>query len=448
MNVCFISLGCDKNLVDSEVMLGLLRDRGFSLTNDEACADIIVINTCCFIHDAKQESINTILEMAEYKKLGRLKALIVAGCLAQRYQEEITKEIPEVDALIGTTSQDAIVTVIDSVLENQSRNVFHDINYLALPETNRVNTTGGYTSYLKIAEGCDKHCTYCAIPKMRGDYRSVPMERLVKEAEFLAEGGCKELILVAQETTLYGTDLYGKKALPELLKKLAAVEGLAWIRLLYCYPEEITPELVQTIKEEPKICHYLDMPIQHASDHVLHEMGRRTSREELESLIAMLRREIPDVVLRTSLITGFPGETQQDHEILKEFVRNMRFERLGVFTYSKEEGTPAARRKDQVLKKEKVKRQKELMKLQQQIAFENAENMIGKKMDVMIEGRLVDEGVWIGRSYMDAPKVDGYVFLYADGEYLSGDIVRAEIMEAKGYDLVGRVIDEEIKSNN
>lgn len=448
MNVCFISLGCDKNLVDSEVMLGLLRDRGFSLTNDEACADIIVINTCCFIHDAKQESINTILEMAEYKKLGRLKALIVAGCLAQRYQEEITKEIPEVDALIGTTSQDAIVTVIDSVLENQSRNVFRDINYLALPETNRVNTTGGYTSYLKIAEGCDKHCTYCAIPKMRGDYRSVPMERLVKEAEYLAEGGCKELILVAQETTLYGTDLYGKKALPELLKKLAAIEGLAWIRLLYCYPEEITPELVQTIKEEPKICHYLDMPIQHASDHVLHEMGRRTSREELEELIAMLRREIPDVVLRTSLITGFPGETSQDHESLKEFVRNMRFERLGVFTYSKEEGTPAARRKDQVLKKEKVKRQKELMKLQQQIAFENAENMIGKKLDVMIEGRLVDEGVWIGRSYMDAPKVDGYVFLYADGEYLSGDIVRAEIMEAKGYDLVGRVIDEESKSDD
>ncbi|MDE7297284.1 MAG: 30S ribosomal protein S12 methylthiotransferase RimO [Lachnospiraceae bacterium] len=443
MNICFISLGCDKNLVDSEMMLGLLRDRGYSLTDDEAEADVIVINTCCFIHDAKQESIETILEMAEYKKTGKLKALVAAGCLAQRYREEIRREIPEVDALIGTTGIDAVADVVDSVLAGKQTDAFREINDLPLPDTRRVNTTGAYTTYLKIAEGCSKHCTYCAIPGMRGDYRSVPMERLVKEAEFLAEGGARELILVAQETTLYGVDLYGEKKLPELLKRLCAIEGIRWIRLLYCYPEEITPELIRTMKEEPKLCHYLDMPIQHASDDVLKAMGRRTSRAELEALIGTLRSEIPDIVLRTSLITGFPGETEQDHELLKEFVREMRFERLGVFTYSKEEGTPAAKRKDQIPKRVKTARQRELMELQQQIAFENAERMIGRQLDIMIEGRLVDEEVYVGRSYMDAPKIDGYVFLYDEREFLSGDIVRVEIMDAKGYDLIGRPVDAE-----
>lgn len=444
MNVCFVSLGCDKNLVDSEVMLGLLRDAGYSLTDDEAEADVIVVNTCCFIHDAKQESIETILEMAEYKKSGRLAVLIVAGCLAERYKEEITKEIPEVDAMVGTAGIKEVVNVIKSVLSGAAENAFCDINTLPLPDTNRVNTTGGYTAYLKIAEGCDKHCTYCAIPNIRGSYRSIPLGRLVSEAEFLAKGGCKELILVAQETTVYGVDLYGKKALPKLLKALAAVPGIVWIRLLYCYPEEITEELIQTIREEPKICHYLDMPIQHASDRVLREMGRRTNRAELEGRIASLRREIPDIVLRTTLITGFPGETQEDHECLMDFVRRMRFDRLGVFPYSKEEGTPAARRKDQILKREKIKRQKELMRVQQQIAFENAGRMVGKKLEVLVEGKLVEEDVFIGRSYMDAPKVDGYVFLYAQGEYVSGDLVTAEIMEAKGYDLIGRAVSDEM----
>lgn len=444
MNVCFVSLGCDKNLVDSEVMLGLLRDAGYSLTDDEAEADVIVVNTCCFIHDAKQESIETILEMAEYKKSGRLAVLIVAGCLAERYKEEITKEIPEVDAMVGTAGIKEVVNVIKSVLSGAAENAFCDINTLPLPDTNRVNTTGGYTAYLKIAEGCDKHCTYCAIPNIRGSYRSIPLGRLVSEAEFLAKGGCKELILVAQETTVYGVDLYGKKALPKLLKALAAVSGIVWIRLLYCYPEEITEELIQTIREEPKICHYLDMPIQHASDRVLREMGRRTNRAELEGRIASLRREIPDIVLRTTLITGFPGETQEDHECLMDFVRRMRFDRLGVFPYSKEEGTPAARRKDQILKREKIKRQKELMCVQQQIAFENAGRMVGKKLEVLVEGKLVEEDVFIGRSYMDAPKVDGYVFLYAQGEYVSGDLVTAEIMEAKGYDLIGRAVSDEM----
>ncbi len=444
MNVCFVSLGCDKNLVDSEVMLGLLRDAGYSLTDDEAEADVIVVNTCCFIHDAKQESIETILEMAEYKKSGRLAVLIVAGCLAERYKEEITKEIPEVDAMVGTAGIKEVVNVIKSVLSGAAENAFCDINTLPLPDTNRVNTTGGYTAYLKIAEGCDKYCTYCAIPNIRGSYRSIPLGRLVSEAEFLAKGGCKELILVAQETTVYGVDLYGKKALPKLLKALAAVPGIVWIRLLYCYPEEITEELIQTIREEPKICHYLDMPIQHASDRVLREMGRRTNRAELEGRIASLRREIPDIVLRTTLITGFPGETQEDHECLMDFVRRMRFDRLGVFPYSKEEGTPAARRKDQILKREKIKRQKELMCVQQQIAFENAGRMVGKKLEVLVEGKLVEEDVFIGRSYMDAPKVDGYVFLYAQGEYVSGDLVTAEIMEAKGYDLIGRAVSDEM----
>lgn len=438
MNVCFISLGCDKNLVDSEVMLGLLRDAGYSLTNDEAEADVIVVNTCCFIHDAKQESIDTILEMAEYKKTGKLKALIVAGCLAERYKEEIAQEIPEVDAMVGTTGFDAVVSVIESVLAGRAESAFRELNVLPLPDTKRVNTTGGYTAYLKIAEGCDKHCTYCAIPKMRGEYRSVPMERLAAEAEFLAEGGCRELILVAQETTVYGVDLYGKKSLATLVRRLCAIRGIVWIRLLYCYPEEIDGELIELFKTQPKLCRYLDMPIQHAADHVLREMGRRTSREELESLIAALRREVPDIALRTTLITGFPGETEQDHECLKDFVEKMRFDRLGVFTYSKEEGTPAAGRKDQIQKKVKVRRQKELMHLQQQIAFENAGGMVGKVLLVMVEGKLVEEDVFIGRSYMDAPKVDGYIFFYGQDEYMSGDFVEVEIMEAKGYDLVGR----------
>lgn len=440
MNVCFISLGCDKNLVDSEVMLGLLRDAGYSLTNDEAEAEVIVINTCCFIHDAKQESIDTILEMAEYKKEGCLKALIVAGCLAERYRKEIEEQIPEVDAMVGTTGYDAIVPVIESVLSGKAQSVFREMDVLPLPDTKRVGTTGGYTAYLKIAEGCDKHCTYCAIPKMRGNYRSIPMERLIAEAEFLAEGGCRELILVAQETTLYGIDLYHKKSLVELIDRLAAISGISWIRLLYCYPEEITDELIERMKRGEKLCHYLDMPIQHASDQILRAMGRHTNRAELEKLITKLRCEIPDIVLRTTLITGFPGETEEDHEDLKDFVKKMRFDRLGVFPYSKEEGTPAAKRKDQILKRVKEKRQKELMRIQQQIAFENAKKMIGQVFDVMVEGKLVEEDVFLGRSYMDAPKVDGYIFFYGQDEYLSGDFVRVKIMEAKGYDLIGKAI--------
>ncbi len=437
MNIFFISLGCDKNLVDSEVMLGLVRERGFVITNDETEADLIVINTCCFIHDAKEESINAILEMAEYKKSGRCKGLIVTGCLAQRYREDIEREIKEVDALIGATSYDAINEVIDRVLEGEKAEEFKDIDYLTNVKTKRVNTTGGYFSYLKIAEGCDKHCTYCIIPKIRGNYRSIPMERLLEEAKYLAEDGVKELILIAQETTVYGVDLYGEKTLPKLLRELCKIDGFEWIRIQYCYPEEITDELIEVIKTEPKICHYLDIPIQHASDHILKRMGRRTSNQELRDLIAKLRNNIPDIALRTSLITGFPGETQEDHEILKAFVTEMKFERLGVFTYSKEENTPAAKMPNQILKKVKIQRQKELMQLQQKIAFDHAKSMVGKRLKVMIEGKLIDEGIFMGRTYMDAPNIDGYIFVNTQDELMSGEFVEVLVTKAKEYDLIG-----------
>lgn len=442
MNVLFISLGCDKNLVDSEVMLGLLRDKGYSLTNEEAEADIIVINTCCFIHDAKEESIQTILEMAEYKKLGRLKVLLVTGCLAQRYQSEILQEIPEVDAVLGTTATDKIVEEIEKALNGEKTECYADLQALPLPQTNRVNTTGGYFSYLKIAEGCDKHCTYCIIPSLRGNYRSIPMEHLIKEAQFLAEGGVKELTLIAQETTVYGVDLYGKKMLPELLDRLCEIDGIEWIRLLYCYPEEITDELIETMKRQPKICHYLDMPIQHAADTVLKRMGRRTSHKELDDLIAKLRREIPDIALRTSLITGFPQETEEEHQELLEFVKTAGFERLGVFTYSKEENTAAARMKGQITKKVKVQRQKELMNLQQQISKKRGEEKVGKTLRVMIEGKLPEDDIFIGRSYMDAPNVDGFVFVHSRDSYLSGEFVDVKITQAKEYDLVGEAVSE------
>ncbi len=442
MNVLFVSLGCDKNLVDSEVMLGLLRDKGYSLTNEEAEADIIVINTCCFIHDAKEESIQTILEMAEYKELGRLQVLLVTGCLAERYKSEILSEIPEVDAVLGTTATDKIVEAIEDALSGNKTEYYADLQALPLPETNRVNTTGGYFSYLKIAEGCDKHCTYCIIPSLRGNYRSIPMERLIREAQFLAEGGVKELTLIAQETTVYGVDLYGKKMLPELLDRLCEIEGIEWIRLLYCYPEEITDELIATMKRQPKICHYLDMPIQHSADTVLKRMGRRTTHKELDELILKLRREIPDIALRTSLITGFPQETEEEHQELLEFVKSAGFERLGVFTYSKEENTAAARMKGQITKKVKVQRQKELMKLQQQISKKRGEEKVGRILRVMIEGKLPEDDIFIGRSYMDAPNVDGFVFVHSRDSYLSGEFVDVKITQAKEYDLIGEAISD------
>ena len=440
MKILFVSLGCDKNLVDSEVMLGLLAKNGHQMVDSEDMADVIVVNTCCFIHDAKEESITTILEMAELKRTANVKALIVTGCLAQRYQDEIRTEIPEVDAVLGTNSYEAICEAVEKSLEGKVMEEYKSLSGLPIVDTKRINTTGGFYSYLKIAEGCDKHCTYCIIPKIRGDYRSFPMEKLIQEAKQLAADGVEELILVAQETTMYGKDLYGKKCLPELLKKLCEIAGIKWIRILYCYPEEITDELIQVIKEEDKICKYLDMPIQHGSDGILKRMGRRTNRQELIDIVGKLRKEISEICLRTTLITGFPGETQQDHEELVSFVKQMKFDRLGVFTYSPEEDTPAAKFDNQIEESVKEQRREQIMQEQQKIAFEAAENMLYQKVQVLIEGELPEENVYIGRTYKDAPNVDGYIFVNSSHPLMSGEMVTVQVTDAKGYDLIGEVV--------
>ena len=456
-NVLFVSLGCDKNLVDSEKMLGLLNEAGYRVAQEESEADAIVVNTCCFIHDAKEESVETILEMAEWKKKGRLKALIVTGCMAQRYQDEIQQEIPEVDAVIGTTGYTEIVPILDEILaeaeasqkeaaveepkEKSFVNCCPSIDLLpASLADKRVVTTGGYTAYLKIAEGCNKRCTYCIIPYIRGHYRSFPMEDLLEEARKLAEGGVKELILIAQETTVYGMDCYGRKALPELLTKLCEIEGIEWIRILYCYPEEITDELIAVMKKEKKICHYLDIPIQHSEDTILKRMGRRTNRAELVSLVEKLRKEIPDIVLRTTLITGFPGETEEEFKNMVDFVDSMEFDRLGVFPYSAEEGTKAAEMDGQITEEVKESSRDEIMALQQEISADKAASRIDDEMSVLIEGYLYEDDIYIGRTYMDAPKVDGNVFVRAEEELISGDIVPVRITGANEYDLMGDVI--------
>lgn len=441
MKVLFVSLGCDKNLVDSEEMLGDLAAEGYSFTDDEEEADIAVVNTCSFIEDAKKESIDNILSLAQRRTDGQLKALIVAGCMAQRYHREILEEIPEVDAVIGTTAERELSETIRKITGNpeikEHISNLEDTSKPIRTDARRIQTTGGYYNYLKIADGCDKCCTYCAIPAMRGHYRSVPMEKLVQQAQTLVNEGVRELILVAQETTLYGTDLYGKKKLPELLHRLCEIEDLKWIRLLYCYPEEITKELVQTIKEEPKVLHYLDMPIQHASDSILRRMGRRTTRKELEDIVRYLRQEIPDICLRTTLITGFPGERQEDHEELLDFVKKMRFDRLGVFTYSKEEGTPAAKFSPQVPARMKKRRLDELMRAQQKIAFEQAQAMTGRVVTAMVEGKLVGEDVYTARTYKDAPGVDGLLFIETKKELMTGDFVQVQITGSQDYDLIG-----------
>ncbi len=441
MKILFISLGCDKNLVDSEVMLGMLTGKGYEITDDENEADVVVVNTCCFIGDAKEESIHNILEMAELRKAGDIKALIVTGCLAQRYKEEVQTEIPEVDAIIGTTAIDAIVETLEDVLAGQGHNHIEDINRTPVYDKSRIVTTGGHYAYLKIAEGCDKRCSYCIIPKVRGNYRSIPMESLLAEARKLVEFGAKELILVAQETTLYGKDLYGEKSLPRLLHELCKIDGLYWIRILYCYPEEITDELIETIRTEEKVCHYLDIPIQHASDNILKRMGRRTNQAELRDMIARLRERIPDICLRTTLITGFPGETQEDHEELMAFVDEMEFDRLGVFTYSAEEDTPAAEFEDQIEEEIKKDRQAEIMELQQEIAFEKAENAVGRTVLAMIEGKLPDENAYAARTYMDAPNVDGLVFVQTSRELMTGDFVKVKITGSYEYDLIGEIVE-------
>lgn len=417
MKVFFVSLGCDKNLVDSEKMLGMLEAEKYEITDNEYEADIIIINTCAFIGDAQEESINTIIDMGKLKETGKCKQLVVTGCLAQRYKDEIKKELPEVDLVFGMSDYKP-----------------------GLLSAKRVVTTGGHYAHLKIAEGCDKYCTYCIIPSLRGHYVSYPMEDLVNEAERLVEGGVKELILVAQETTLYGVDLYGKKMLHELLRQLCKIKGLYWIRIMYCYPEEIYDELITVMKEEEKICNYLDIPIQHASDSILKRMNRKTTKAELTERIFKLRKEIPDIALRTSLIAGFPGETEQDHEELMDFIDEIEFTRLGVFTYSPEEGTPAATMPDQIPDEVKEERRNHLMELQQEISTDLSDRIIGKTLTVMIEGKVANENAYVGRTYMDAPDVDGYIFVNTDEELMSGDFCKVRVTGALEYDLIGELI--------
>lgn len=448
MKILFISLGCDKNLADTEEMLDLLRQRGYDFTDDENECEIVVVNTCCFIGDAKEESINTLLEMAELKKSGRVRALVAAGCLAQRYHREILTEIPEVDAIVGTSSRNRIADAVERALAGRKAVFVQDPDAPCEYYTDRVLTTGGHYAYLKIAEGCGKRCSYCVIPQIRGNYRSVPMEILLEQANILARKGVKELILVAQETTLYGLDRYGEKSLPLLLHELAQIPGICWIRILYCYPEEITEELIQTIKKEPKVCHYLDIPIQHASDRILRRMGRHTTQSQLRELIDRLREEIPDICLRTTLITGFPGETQEDHEKLVDFVNEMEFDRLGVFPYSQEEGTAAAEMPDQIPDEQKEVWRQEIMELQQEIAFAKAEDTVGQVLTVMIEGKVADEEVYVARTYRDAPGVDGFLFVHTDATLMTGDLAQVQVTGSNAYDLIGEIWQEEEKDES
>ena len=439
MKVHFVSLGCDKNLVDSEHMLGMLLDAGYTITDDEAGADVIVVNSCCFIHDAMEESIQALIDLGRYKTEGNLKALVVTGCLAQRYEKEIREEIPEVDAVVGTSAYDEIVPAIRQALEGGHPTILKPLEGLCEDKHGRIVTTGGHFAYLKIAEGCDKRCTYCVIPGIRGPYRSVPMERLLEEARVLAEGGVKELILVAQETTLYGADLYQEKMLPQLLNRLSEIPGIQWIRLLYCYPEEITEELIRTMAENPKVCHYIDMPIQHCSDDILRRMGRRTSKKDIKAMIAKLREAMPDITIRSTLICGFPGETAKEHEELLDFVKETEFDRLGAFPYSRQENTPAAEFEGQLPEEKKEERVSRVMELQQEISAEKNQRLVGSVLTAFVEGKVADEAVYIGRTYRDAPDVDGYVFISSPRELYTGDFVEVRITGAHEYDLIGEI---------
>lgn len=448
MNILMVSLGCDKNLCDSEAMLGLLAKHNYNITNDEQEADAIIVNTCSFIKDAMEESVNTVLEMAKLKQQN-LKYLIVTGCMAQRFKDEIFDEIPEIDACLGTSSFDKILDVIaelktrDGIEDAEEISIYDDIDRLAtITESNKVITSGTFMGYLKIAEGCDKFCTYCVIPHIRGHYRSIPMEQLLKEAEYMASQGIEELVLVAQETTCYGKDLYGEKWLHVLVRELAKIDGIKWIRLMYCYPEEIYDELIDCFKEEPKLLHYIDMPMQHSEDAILKRMGRRTDRASIETVIKKLREAAPDIAIRTSLIAGFPGETQEEHEALMAFLDEQELDRVGVFTYSREDGTPAATFDNQIDEETAEQWRNEIMELQQEISLDKNETFVGKTMQVIIEGYSSDDDVYVGRTYRDAPGVDGLVFVSCDYELMSGQIVDVRIDEVGPYDMIGGIVDE------
>lgn len=443
-----VSLGCDKNLCDSEAMLGLLAKHNYNITNDEREADAVIVNTCSFIKDAMEESVNTVLEMAKLKQQN-LKYLIVTGCMAQRFKDEIFAEIPEIDACLGTSSFDKILDVIeelkarDGMEDAEEISVYDDIDRLAMiTESNKVITSGTFMGYLKIAEGCDKFCTYCVIPHIRGHYRSVPMEQLIKEAQYMASQGIEELVLVAQETTCYGKDLYGEKRLHVLVRELAKIDGIKWIRLMYCYPEEIYDELIDCFRDEPKLLHYIDMPIQHSEDAILKRMGRRTDRASIEAVIGKLREAAPDIAIRTSLIAGFPGETQEEHEALMAFLDEQELDRVGVFTYSREDGTPAAAFENQIDEETAAQWRNEIMELQQEISLDKNETFVGKIMQVIVEGYSSDDDVYVGRTYRDAPGVDGLVFVNCDYELMSGQIVDVRINEVGPYDMIGGIVDE------
>lgn len=442
MNFFFVSLGCDKNLVDSEYMIGMLQAAGYRMVSDETLADIIIVNSCCFIGDAKEESINTIIELGRYKTEGRLKALVVAGCLSQRYQQEMAQELPEVDAILGTNAYAHIVEAVETALRGRSFTHIDNLCALPKPGMKRALSTGLQRyAYLKIADGCNKRCTYCVIPSVRGDYRSVPIEELTASARELAGRGCRELILVAQETTLYGIDLYGEKSLHRLLDELNRIPELEWIRIMYCYPEEIYDDLLLSIKRNEKVCHYLDLPIQHANSGLLRKMGRKTTREELVKNIAHIRDVIPDIVLRTTVICGFPGETQSQHEELLSFIDEMEFDRLGAFPYSAEEGTLAARMLGQIAPEQMELWRDEVMELQQEVSADKNELLKGSELSVFIEGRVVEEAnLYVGRTYRDAPDVDGAVYIRTENELMTGDFVRVKITGAYEYDLIGEII--------
>ena len=448
--IAFVSLGCDKNTVDSEIMIQLLAEKGYEIVKEDDQADVIVVNTCGFIQDAKEESINTLIEMGQYKESGKLKALVATGCLAERYADQIFEELPEVDAVVGTGSYEKIVDVVEELIHGgRGIRAQEDAGQRDLGYRKRVLTTPGYYGYVKIAEGCDNRCTYCVIPKLRGPFRSRKEEDILREVRDMAEEGVKELMIVAQDITKYGKDLDGVSRLPELLKKIAQVDGIHWIRLLYCYPEDITPELIQVIAEEPKIVHYVDMPIQHCSDGVLKRMGRHHTKQQLLDVIQALRKAVPDIALRTTLITGFPGETEEDFQEMREFIQEVRFDRLGVFAYSQEEDTPAARMPDQIPEEEKERRKDILMELQQRISSEKSQEMVGESLEVIIEGQIPgeeeEEGtkVYSARTYRDAPDIDGFLFLSSSQEYLSGDFVQAQVVGAYEYDLMG--VDEDVE---
>ena len=431
-------------------MIQLLAEKGYEIVKEDDQAEVIVVNTCGFIQDAKEESINTLIEMGQYKESGKLKALVATGCLAERYADQIFEELPEVDAVVGTGSYEKIVDVVEELIHGgRGIRAQEDAGQRDLGYRKRVLTTPGYYGYVKIAEGCDNRCTYCVIPKLRGPFRSRKEEDILREVRDMAEEGVKELMIVAQDITKYGKDLDGVSRLPELLKKIAQVDGIHWIRLLYCYPEDITPELIQVIAEEPKIVHYVDMPIQHCSDGVLKRMGRHHTKQQLLDVIQALRKAVPDIALRTTLITGFPGETEEDFQEMREFIQEVRFDRLGVFAYSQEEDTPAARMPDQIPEEEKERRKDILMELQQRISSEKSQEMVGESLEVIIEGQIPgeeeEEGtkVYSARTYRDAPDIDGFLFLSSSQEYLSGDFVQTQVVGAYEYDLMG--VDEDVE---